>query len=140
MPSFEDHANTLAGVELMGDYPSVDEAIEAGQEALTFAQSLVDTFRHNGAELSGCVNVGDLENLFDAHMSELRAAAVLLADYPDSADRSRTIHNELVAAISAGTNGADPRTAAGFQKLARRIELTKEHLTRLGKVLEDLSV
>ncbi len=139
MPSFESHANTLAGVELLGDYPGVEEALEAAQEALTFAASLADTFERNGAAMPKEPNVGDLERLFDAHMCELRAAAVLLADYPDSVERARTIHKELSVAIEEGENEADPRSAVGFSKLARRVELVREELTRLTSVLRELS-
>lgn len=138
MPSFEDYSNTLAGVELLGDYPGVEEALEAAQEALTFAGSLTDTFERNGAVMPEEVTVGDLERLFDAHMCELRAAAVLLADYPDSVERSRTIHKELSVAIEE-QNSADPRSAQGFSKLARRVELVREELTRLTEALKDLT-
>lgn len=139
MGSFEDHANTLAGVELVGEYPGVEEALEAAQEALTFAASLADTFERNGAVMPVEPNVGDLERLFDAHMCELRAAAVLLADYPDSVERARTIHKELSVAIEEGHNGADPRSAQGFSKLAQRVELIREELTRLTEALRDLT-
>lgn len=145
MSSFEEHANTLAGVELVGDYPGVEEALEAGQEALTLAASLATTFGRNGAVMPKEVNVGDIERLFDAHMSELRAAAVLLADFSsddpkeDAVGRARIIHKELSAAIEAGHNEADPRSAQGFLKLARRVELVREELTRLQEMMKQLT-
>lgn len=144
MASFEDHASTLAGVELIGDYPGVEEALEAGQEALTFAASLADTFQRNGAAMPKDVNVGDLERLFDAHMCELRGAAVLLADYAsedpnqDAVCRARTIHKQLTEAIDAGQSIVDLRTATGYSKLARRVEIVRESLTQLQAVMKDL--
>ena len=129
-------------IEVLQDMSAVskdtrqEEAIEAGADALAFAQSLHSLYQDQGVLSEDAeLDLGILENLVDAYHGELAAAALFLSE--DSFGRvSEALRGTGKALTRDGEDIVPLIVRKGFERLANRVEQAKKQRQQVFQVIE----
>lgn len=113
------------------------EALDAGADALAFAQSLWDLFGDQGSvNKDSDIDYGKLENLIDGIHGELAAACVFLSE--DSFEKVPDMLRLIAAAVERDPSKSVPKVVIeGYRRLATRIEATRANIRTAKKLLLD---
>lgn len=97
-----------------------EEALEAGADALAFAEGLNDMFRSQGLDLPETPDLFKLEGVIEGYVGELAAAVMLLsnAQLGRTPEALENLHREI------GQQVPDS-VATGFLRLADRVRKTR---------------
>jgi len=125
MSKTETHIETLQDLSATSDATEHEEALEAGADALAFAQGLHELYQDQGVISEDAeLDLGHLENLVDAYHGELAAAALFLSE--DSFGRVSVALRGTGKSLEAAGDTVPLIIRKGFERLANRVEQAKK--------------